>query len=66
MNMKRFNVPLCCGKCKHIGRYTEGPYVRSPHYCCELMWQLYDEDYRVNPEKLDSKCPLKSLAVVKE
>lgn len=54
-------MPTKCSKCKHIGNYTKGPFARNPHYCCELIWQLLYEDYKVNPETLDEKCPLKIL-----
>lgn len=50
-------IPKKCGKCKSLGDYTRGPYVRSPHYCCELIWRLFQQDYRVNPEELDEHCP---------
>lgn len=64
--MSRFKTaPKRCGKCRHIGDYTSGPYARNPHYCCELRWRLYEEDYRVNPETLDAKCPLKNAAFVR-
>lgn len=54
-------IPTKCSKCEYIGDYTKGPFARNPHYCCELIWQLLYEDYRVNPETLDEKCPLKIL-----
>ena len=64
MNMNiNLTVPETCGKCKHIGRYKTGIFARSPHCCCELMWQLCDEEYRVKEDILDRNCPLKKLAV---
>ena len=53
-------IPETCDKCRHIGRYETGPYVRSPHCCCELIWQLKKEEYRVNKNSLDKNCPLKA------
>lgn len=58
---KNFTPPTTCGKCKFLGRYSEGPFVRNPHCCCELMFDLYDEDYRVKEDTLDKNCPLKDL-----
>ena len=62
-------TPTKCGACKHIGNYTSGPYARAPHHCCELRWQLFEDDYRVDPDTLDENCPLKSqklLEAIKE
>ena len=53
------NMPNKCRDCIHVGDYTTGPYGRLPHYCCELIWQLLQEDYRVDPNKVDKNCPLK-------
>lgn len=50
-----------CKECKYIGDYTTRSYVRNPHYCCELIWQLYGEDYKVDPEKLEDRCPLLNI-----
>lgn len=50
-----------CKECKHIGDYTTGVYGRNPHYCCELIWNLFEEDYIVDPDTIDDKCPLKNL-----
>lgn len=52
-------IPETCGKCEHIGRYEASPYARNPHCCCELIWQLKKEEYRVNKNSLDKNCPLK-------
>ena len=49
-----------CGTCPHIGRYEDGVFARNPHCCCELMWELFNEDYRVDKNTLDENCPLKS------
>jgi hypothetical protein len=54
------NIPKKCNDCPHIGHYETGPYSRSPHCCCELIWELFKIDYRINKNKLDSKCPLKN------
>ena len=51
-------IPSNCGRCKHIGNYTSGPFARNPHHCCELIWELFEEDYRVDPKELDENCPL--------
>jgi len=58
--MVKINIkkPSTCGECKFIGAYTNGPFARNPHYCCELIWDLQEEDYRVNPDELDDNCPL--------
>jgi len=53
-----YNKPQTCGKCKFIQGYTQGPYARHPHYCCELIWKLEHEDYQVNPNEIDENCPL--------
>ena len=44
------NAPNKCRECKHIGSYTVGPYARNPHYCCELIWRLFELDYKVDPD----------------
>lgn len=64
--MKKIKMPNSCKECRCIGDYTRGPYARNPHYCCELMWNLYGEDYKVNPDKVDENCPLKVGIVVTE
>lgn len=64
--MPTIKMPKSCKECKCIGHYTYGPYARDPHYCCELMWTLFEEDHRVNPEEVDEDCPLKGGIVVKE
>ena len=58
MNTTEIKMPKGCGKCAFIGAYIDGPFKRNPHYCCELMWQLFKTDYRVSPETIDDKCPL--------
>ena len=57
-------VPSRCKECKFCRSYTSGPWVRNPHHCCELMYDLYDEDYKVNPDTIDKNCPLKTLVIV--
>ena len=52
-------IPETCENCRHIGDYTCAPYKRDPHYCCELIWQLFEQDYRVDPKILDEKCPFR-------
>ena len=55
-----FKIPNTCGECDHIGRYEIGPFARNPHCCCELIWQLKKEDYKVDKNSLDENCPLKN------
>lgn len=57
-------IPSKCKECKFCRGYTEGPWVRNPHHCCELMYHLYDADYKVNPDTIDKNCPLKTLVIV--
>ena len=66
--MVTVKMPKKCNECKFVGNYTNGLYIRNPHYCCELMWILYEEDYKVNPDIVDKYCPLKDsiIAVVEE
>lgn len=52
-------MPKSCGECRFCGDYTEGVWARNPHHCCELWWDLYEEDYKVNPNTVDEDCPLK-------
>ena len=52
------NCPKTCGECRFFGCYDDGPYARNPHYCCELIWTLREEDYQVDPDTLDEECPL--------
>lgn len=61
MKSKEIKIPTKCSECKHIGNYTTGPFARNPHYCCELIWQLFKQDYRVNPKELDEHCPYLDL-----
>lgn len=56
-----FKVPNTCGECGFIGCYETGPYKRNPHCCCELMYVLKDEDYKVDKNSLDENCPLKVI-----
>ena len=53
--------PKTCKKCEHVGDYTTGEYRRNPHYCCELIWDLFKEDYKVDPNTIDEKCPLNNI-----
>ena len=52
-------IPKTCDECKYIGHYESGLFARNPHCCCELIWQILKEDYRVNKNSLDQDCPLK-------
>lgn len=55
-----FKIPDTCGECEYIGYYENGIYARNPHCCCELIWELKMEDYKVNKNSLDKNCPLKN------
>ena len=57
--MIEVKMPKKCKECNFIRAYINGVWVRNPHYCCELIYDLYDEDYKVNPDTIDEKCPLK-------
>jgi hypothetical protein len=50
-------IPKKCNDCKCIEHYKYGPFARNPHSCCELMWHLFELDYRVNPDYRDAHCP---------
>ena len=52
-----------CKECSHVGAYTTGPFARNPHYCCELIWELFKIDYKVLPDIVDPKCPLKNSSL---
>jgi len=52
-------IPKNCNECEHIGHYENGLFSRNPHCCCELIWQLKHEDYKVDKNSLDENCPLK-------
>jgi hypothetical protein len=52
-------IPKTCGECRHIGHYESGPWARNPHCCCELIWRLTEEDYKVDKNSIDKNCPLK-------
>ena len=58
--IKDLDIPQTCGECKFIGYYEDGLWSRNPHCCCELMYNLYDEDYKVDKNSMDENCPLKS------
>ena len=61
ITIKDFEVPNKCGDCGFIGRYENGPFSKNPHCCCELIYALKKEDYRVNKNLLDKNCPLKVI-----
>ena len=54
-----FDIPTICDECEYIGHYEDGAWSRHPHCCCELIWQLTREDYKVDKDHLDENCPLK-------
>lgn len=57
-------LPKKCKLCEHVGAYKSGPFSKNPHYCCELIWELTHEDYKVDPETIDPKCPLKDSRII--
>lgn len=61
VTLEDFKVPNTCGECGFIGRYETGAWIRDPHCCCELIWRLKKEDYRIDKNSLDDNCPLKIL-----
>lgn len=56
-----FKVPNTCGECNFIGYYENYPFNRNPHCCCELIYDLKKEDYKVDKNTLDENCPLKTI-----
>lgn len=56
---ENIEIPKTCGECEHCGHYETGVYARHPHCCCELIWELQREDYKVDKNFLDENCPLK-------
>lgn len=62
-NQRKKDIMTSCKECEHIGNYTDGVYSRNPHYCCELIWELFEEDYKVDPDTIDEKCPLKNIDI---
>lgn len=58
--MANIKPPKTCRHCDFMGRYTDGPYSRHPHYCCELIWGLHRQDYQIDPDTIDDECPLKN------
>lgn len=66
MDKKILKVPKTCGQCRFIGAYTHGPWSRDPHYCCELIFDLYSQDYRVKKDTRDEECPLVNLVIVND
>ena len=61
--MAEIKLPEKCNDCTYIGDYSTGHYARNPHYCCELIWALVHEDYKVNPNIVDTHCPLRKESV---
>ena len=59
-----YTLPSKCKECRFCRRYISGPWARNPHHCCELMHDLYDTDYKVDPDAVDKNCPLKTLIIV--
>lgn len=55
------DMPKNCGNCNFIRNYEDGAFSRNPHCCCELIWFLEGEDYRVDQNSLDKNCPLREL-----
>lgn len=61
ITLKDLKIPNTCGECNCIGYYETGAYARNSHCCCELMWLLKKEDYKVDKNSLDRDCPLKII-----
>ena len=61
VTLEDFKIPDKCDNCNFIGRYETGVYKRNPHCCCELIWDLKQEDYRVDKNTVDENCPLKVI-----
>ena len=59
-----FKTPNTCGECGFIGHYETGIWKRNPHCCCEFIWQLKEEDYKVDKNSLNENCPLKILSEI--
>lgn len=57
----QIDIPTRCGECQFCGDYTAGAYARNPHYCCEMIWTLVKEDYKVDIDTINEKCPLKDV-----
>ena len=57
--------PDICRECEHICGYTTGCFSRNPHYCCELIWELFRQDYKVDPDALDKNCPYRNSDFIK-
>ena len=58
-------LPTKCKDCRFCGDYTGYPYRRNPHYCCEMIWTFVHEDYQVDPDTIDDKCPLMDVNLIK-
>ena len=56
--MIEIEMPSKCKECSFVGAYLSGVWARNPHYCCELIYDLYKEDYKVDPDTIDEECPL--------
>ena len=41
--------------------FKEAPNKQISRSCCELRFDLYDEDYKVDKDSTDKNCPLKDL-----
>lgn len=64
-----FEMPKSCKDCHMSNHYHEGHFGENSHYCCELIWSLFEEDYEVDPDTRDENCPLnnqKFFEAVKE
>ena len=51
----------CCDDCRFCGHYENVIYRRYPHCCCELWWHLFEEEVKVDKNKIWDKCPLIEL-----
>ena len=53
-------LPNKCGDCWHVKHYRSGFFAKLPHSCCELFWNQFEEDVRVDPETLYPDCLLRN------
>lgn len=63
--LDEFKIPNTCDECNFIRHYETGPFIRNPHCCCELIWKLKNEDYKVDKNSLDENCPFNLIKLLK-
>lgn len=53
-----------CAKCRNLGDYYHGYFMRDPHYECELEWHLTGWEKRLNDiSKVPDDCPIKKYGL---